>query len=59
MKIILVWVCKYIYGIGIIVKFNCFFYLEFKKIKENDKEFCIDIFSVYVCMGDIVDVGKL
>lgn len=51
-------VCKYTYGIGTTVKFNCFLHPESKKIKENDKELCTDIFSVHVRMGDTVDVGK-
>lgn len=51
-------VCKYTYGIGTTVKFNCFLHPESKKIKENDEELCTDIFSVHVRMGDTVDVGK-
>lgn len=44
-------VCRYMYGVDMIMKFDSIIYFYFKKIVCNNKEYCDDIFDIYVCVG--------
>lgn len=48
---ILSWVCRYIYGVEVVIKFDSIIYFKFKKVFKNSFEYCGDIFSIYVCVG--------
>lgn len=51
-------VCKYTYGVGINKVFDSTIHPEFKKVILNNVEYCGDIFSIHVRVGQIVEVGK-
>nr|XP_034302783.1 heat shock 70 kDa protein 12A-like [Crassostrea gigas] len=51
-------VCRYTYGVNKITEFDSTIHSRFKKILRNNEEFCDDIFSIHVCVGQIVEVGE-
>lgn len=44
-------ICRYMYGVFVVKKFDSIIYFNFKKIFCNNKEYCVDIFSIYVWVG--------
>lgn len=51
-------VCRYTYGVKIVLKFDSTMHPKFKKILHNNIEYCNDIFSIHVRVGQIVEVGE-
>lgn len=51
-------VCRYTYGVKMVTKFDSTIHPHFKKILRNDIEYCDDIFSIHVRVGQIVEIGE-
>lgn len=51
-------VCRYTYGVQTVEKFDSTMHPKFKKILHNNIEYCDDIFSIHVRVGEIVEVGE-
>lgn len=52
LKVIVVWVCKYIYGIVMMVLYKEGVSDLSKKCVINGEEICDDVFDVYLCVGE-------
>lgn len=51
-------VCRYTYGVDKVTKFDSTKHPHSKKILRNDIEYCDDIFSIHVRVGQIVEIGE-
>lgn len=51
-------ICRYTYGVKVNNKFDKTIHPHFKKILRNNIEYCDDIFSIHVRVGQIVKVGE-
>lgn len=51
-------ICKYTYGVGTTVKFKSDIHPKSKKVLRNNVEYCDDIFSIHVHVGQLVKVGE-
>eukprot|EP00105_Crassostrea_gigas_P037535 XP_019921683.1 PREDICTED: heat shock 70 kDa protein 12A-like [Crassostrea gigas] len=51
-------VCRYTYGVEAVIKFDSTIHPKSKKILHNSLEYCGDIFSIHVRVGQIVEVGE-
>ncbi|XP_052674624.1 heat shock 70 kDa protein 12A-like [Crassostrea angulata] len=51
-------VCRYTYGVKIVTTFDNTIHPKLKKILHNNIEYCDDIFSIHVRVGQIVEVGE-
>lgn len=51
-------ICRYTYGVKIVTKFDSTMHPKSKKILHNNIEYCDDIFSIHVRVGQIVEVGE-
>lgn len=51
-------VCRYTYGVQIATTFDSTMHPKLKKIIRNNIEYCNDIFSIHVRVGQIVEVGE-
>lgn len=51
-------ICRYTYGVSVAKKFDSTIHPNSKKILRNNKEYCADIFSIHVRVGQIVEVGE-
>lgn len=51
-------VCRYTYGVKINTEFDSTIHPKFKKVFHNNVEYCDDIFSIHVRVGQQVEVGE-
>lgn len=51
-------ICRYTYGVEVLEKFDSNIHPKSKKCLRNNTEYCDDIFSIYVCGGQIVELGQ-
>lgn len=51
-------ICRYTYGVKVNSKFDRTIHPHFKKILHNNIEYCDDIFSIHVRVGQMVEVGE-